>query len=212
MSVALKSIKLETQSDKEIQREVDALQLGAKIRKLRQRRSLTLQDVSALSGLSKSLLSQIENEASAPPITTLVRISKALGVQIGYFFRHESSVQRISVVRKHAQQEAAIGPHSRPQRLGYRYIPLAYPLANQHMEPFLVRFDPNSESADAYFRHSGEEFIYVREGRLEFKGGDQTIVVEPGDSLYFESSMPHMVRNIGPTPAAALAVIYTPDD
>ncbi len=210
--MALNSIKLETQSDKEIQREVDALQLGAKIRKLRQRRSLTLQDVSALSGLSKSLLSQIENEASAPPISTLVRIAKALGVQIGYFFRHESSARRISVVRKDARHEVAIGPHSRPEQSGYRYIPLAYPLANQHMEPFLVHFAPNSESADSYFRHSGEEFIYVQEGRLEFKGGDQTIVIEPGDSLYFESSMPHMVRNLGSMPAAALAVIYAPDD
>ncbi len=205
-------MKTEAQSDKEIQREVDSLQLGAKIRKLRHRRSLTLQDVSALSGLSKSLLSQIENEASAPPITTLVRIAKALGVQIGYFFRHETSVQRISVVRKHAQQEAAMGPHSRSQKLGYRYIPLATPLANQHMEPFLIRFDPNTESADSYFRHSGEEFIYVHEGRLEFKGGDQTIVMETGDSLYFESSMPHMVRNTASTPASALAVIFTPDD
>lgn len=205
-------MKPETQSDMEIQREVDALCLGAKIRKLRQRRSLTLQEVAALSGLSKSLLSQIENEVSAPPITTLVRIAKALGVQIGYFFRHESSVQRISVVRQNARKEDATGPHSRPARLGYRYVPLAHPLANQHMEPFWVHFAPRAESADTFFRHSGEEFIYVQEGRLEFKGGDQTIVVEPGDSLYFESSMPHMVRNLGPEPAAALAVIYTPDE
>jgi transcriptional regulator with XRE-family HTH domain len=205
-------MKPESESDKEIQREVDALCLGAKIRKLRQRRSLTLQDVSERSGLSKSLLSQIENEASVPPIATLVRIGKALGVAVGNFFRQESSVERISVVRKHARQKAGMGPHHRPDKLGYRYIPLAQPLANQHMEPFWVHFESRPESADIYFRHSGEEFIYVQEGRLEFKGGDQTIVIEQGDSLYFESGMPHMVRNLGPTPASALAVIYTPDE
>jgi transcriptional regulator with XRE-family HTH domain len=209
--VGLKSIKPEAQPDKEIQREVDALCLGAKIRKLRQRRSLTLQDVSELSGLSKSLLSQIENEASVPPIPTLVRIARALGVGVGNFFRQESSIERISVVRRHARQEAGMGPHHRPERLGYRYVPLAHPLTNQHMEPFWVEFESRVESEDAYFRHSGEEFIYVQEGFLEFKGGDQTIVIEQGDSLYFESSMPHMVRNLGPTPACALAVIYTPD-
>jgi transcriptional regulator with XRE-family HTH domain len=204
-------MKAEFQSDKEIKREVDALCLGAKIRKLRQRRSLTLQDVSVLSGLSKSLLSQIENEASIPPIPTLVRIAKALGVGIGNFFRQESSVERISVVRKHARQEAGVGPHHRPEKLGYRYIPLTHPLANQHMEPCWVNFESRAENEDSYFRHSGEEFIYVQKGRLEFKGGDQTIVIEQGDSLYFESSMPHRVRNLGPTPAAVLAVIYTPD-
>ena len=204
-------VKSKALSEPEIQSEVDALCLGSKIRKLRQRRSLTLQDVSELSGLSKSLLSLIENDASAPPIPTLLRIAKALGVQIGYFFRQESDVQRISVVRKDARQEAARLPHNRPRRLGYRYIPLAQPLANQHMEPFWVRIEPRSENDETYFQHSGEEFLYVQEGRLEFKGGGQTIIIESGDSLYFESSMPHLVRNLGVSPASALAIIYTPD-
>ena len=205
-------IKSKGLPDLEIQSGVDALCLGSKIRKLRQRRSLTLQDVSDLSGLSKSLLSQIENDASAPPIPTLLRIARALGVQIGYFFRQESSIRRISLVRKDARQEAAKLPHNRPKHLGYHYIPLAQPLANQHMEPFWVRIEPGSETGETYFQHAGEEFIYVQEGRLEFKCGDQTIIIESGDSLYFESSIPHLVRNLGPSPAAALAIIYTPDD
>jgi transcriptional regulator with XRE-family HTH domain len=212
IGVALIAMKPEAQSEKEIQQEVAALCLGAKIRRLRQRRSLTLQDVSELSGLSKSLLSQIENEASAPRIPTLVRIAKALGVQIGYFFRQESSAQRISLVRSNSRQEVVQLPHNRPKRLGYRYVPLAHPLTNQHMEPFWIHFEPRSDNEDTYFQHAGEEFLYVQEGRLEFKGGDQSMVIEKGDSLYFESSMPHGVRNLGSSPASALAVIYTPDD
>ncbi len=200
-----------TQLEKEIQREVDALYLGAKIRKLRQRRSLTLQDLSDLSGLSKSLLSQIENDASIPPIPTLVRIARALGVGIAGFFRQESSGERISLVRKHDRRKAGLGPHHRPEKLGYRYIPLAHPLAVQHMEPFWVHFEARAESTGAFFQHPGEEFIYIQEGRLEFRAGDQSIIMEQGDSLYFESSIPHMVRNPGPETASVLAVIYTPE-
>jgi transcriptional regulator with XRE-family HTH domain len=208
----LKVTTLQNKNDIQIQREIDALCLGPKIRKLRHRRSLTLQEVSELSGLSKSLLSQIENEASAPPIHTLARIARALGVKISYFFREKSNAQRISLMRRHARQETVRLPHNRPERLGYRYIPLAHPTINQHMEPFWVQFKPREEKNGTYYQHPGEEFLYVQEGRLEFEGADQTIIVEPGDSLYFESSMPHMVRNIGEKTASALAVLYTPDD
>lgn len=194
----------------ETQDEVDALCLGAKIRKLRQRRSMTLKEVSDISGLSKSLLSQIENEASVPPIPTLVRIAKSLGVKIDYFFRENRSQQQISIIRKSEWQEAYKLPHNRPQSLGYRYIPLAHPTRNQHMEPFWVRFEPSEKSDLAYYQHAGEEFLYVQQGTLEFNAEGKQIVVTTGDSLYFESSIPHMVRNIGQTPASALAVIYTP--
>lgn len=70
-----------TQSTGKVQQEVDALRIGAKIRKLRHRRNFTLQSVSELSGLSKSLLSQIENDITVPPIAILVRIARALGSQ-----------------------------------------------------------------------------------------------------------------------------------
>ena len=209
---ALKTIRSKAQSDTEIQHEVEALCLGSKIRKLRQRRSLTLQNVSDLTGLSKSLLSQIENDASAPPIPTLIRIAKALGVRIGHFFRQDKNTERISVVRQQDRQQAVKLPPNRLDRLGYRYVPLAHPLTHQHMEPFWVHIDLRAENEDAFFQHSGEEFIYVLEGRLQFNGGDQTIVVEPGDGLYFDSSLPHRVRNLGPASASALAVIYTQDE
>jgi len=198
--------------DQDIQREIDALCLGAKIRKLRHRRSLTLQDVSDLTGLSKSLLSQIENETSAPPIPTLVRIARALGVKISHFFKEKSSDQRISVVRRHAWQETEKLPHNRPKKLGYRYVSLSNPVVDQQMEPFWVQIEPREGSESTYYQHSGEEFLYVQEGTLEFEGADQTIVVDAGDSLYFKSSMPHMVRNIGKKPASAIAVLYSPED
>lgn len=196
----------------EVQREVDALCLGAKIRKLRQRRNLTLREVSELSGLSKSLLSQIENQASAPPIPTLVRIATALGVKVGDFFRQTLEDQCISVVRKASRQKAIKLPRNRPGRLGYRYVSLAHPIVNQHMEPFWIDFAPRANDENGYHQHAGEEFIHVQQGELAFETGDQTIVIGPGDSLYFKSNIPHTVRSMGNQPASAIAVIYTPDE
>lgn len=204
--------KPKTILDSEIQREVNSLCLGAKIRRLRQRRGMTLQEVSILSGLSKSLLSQIENEASAPPLTTLIRIAKALGVNIGFFFREKRNEQRISVVRQADRQVAAKLPHKRPENMGYRYIPLTHPIMHQHMEPFWVRFEPREHQENAFYQHPGEEFLYIQEGRLIFECSEKTIALGPGDSLYFDSGIPHLVKNLETTPASAVAVIYTPDD
>ncbi len=210
MGITLKMQQNITISDREIQRDMDALCLGSKIRKLRKRRGLTLQEVSDLSGLSKSLLSQIENETSAPPIPTLARIARSLGVAIGHFFKETDHRQSVSVVRKHNRQETAKLPHNRPQQSGYRYFSLAHPVINQHMEPFWVRFESRKESSGSFYQHSGEEFIYVYEGRLEFKSEGEKIVLMPGDSLYFKSNLPHVVRKLGDEPASAVAVIYTP--
>lgn len=198
--------------ESEVQREVNALCLGTKIRKLRQRRNLTLKDVSEVTGLSKSLLSQIENETSAPPIPTLIRIAKALGVKIGDFFREEFHDLSISVVRKASRQKAVKLPHNRPERLGYHYVPLAHPIINQHMEPFWVDFEPRKKGKKTYYQHRGEEFLYVQQGQLEFEAADQTIVLGPGDSLYFKSSIPHTIRSMSAEKSSAIAVIFTPDE
>ena len=83
----------------DVQDEVAALNIGFKVRTLRQKRGLTLKEVSELTGLSKPSLSQIENNISAPPIATLIKISSALGVKIGHFFQDTSLNCRIVVVR-----------------------------------------------------------------------------------------------------------------
>jgi transcriptional regulator with XRE-family HTH domain len=211
IGLGLKPSESKTLKDSEVQREVDSLCLGNKIRKLRQRRSMTLQEVSIRSGLSKSLLSQIENDASAPPLTTLIRIAKALRVKIGYFFRDQLSEQRISVVRQADRRESAKLPHNRPQNMGYHYVSLSHPMVHQRMEPFWIKFEPRQRKEHTYYQHPGEEFLYVQKGHLIFESADRTITLEPEDSLYFDSNIPHLVKNVDREPASAIAVIYTPD-
>jgi transcriptional regulator with XRE-family HTH domain len=194
--------------DQNVEQEVSALNLGGKIRNLRQRRNLTLQGVAAITGLSKSLLSQIENEVTIPPIATLARIAKGLGVTIGYFFKEPQTNRKISFV-PFQQRAQSIGlPHNRPDRQGYSYQILTHPIADQHMEPFWVEFQPRDIGDMTFFHHSGEEFLYVQEGLLEFRSGDQTITLAPGDSLYFDATIPHAARSLNQKNACALVVLF----
>ncbi len=193
--------------------EARALNLGKKIREIRLKRGLTLQDLSKLTGLSKPTLSQIENNVTIPPIATLLKISRALGKHIGNFFQDDTPVtNRISVVRFEERQEV-MGRMEQVEarRIGYRYESLAYHLSDKRMEPFIVEIEPIDENASIFYKHKGEEFLFVMEGELEFRGADKVITLRPGDSLYFDSEIPHALRGLGGKRAKALAVIYSPE-
>ncbi len=195
--------------DKEIAGEVEALNLGNKIRRLRRKKALTLQNVSDLSGLSKSLLSQIENSFTAPPIATLLKISRALEIKIGYFFQDPPVSSRISVVR-HKDRKATVPLHSRANgiKVGYQYESLAYPMAEKNMEPFMIEIEPREAEDMIFYNHRGEECLFVLEGRMEFRGADRVIELDYLDCLYFDSNIPHALRGLNGKPARALGVIY----
>lgn len=192
--------------------EAKALNLGKKIRQIRLTRGLTLQELSSLTGLSKPSLSQIENDVTIPPIATLLKISRALGKHIAEFFQDETPVlERISLVRAEERKEIMSHMQIEARRIGYRYESLAYHLADKRMEPFVVEIEPRDENASIFYNHKGEEFLFVMEGELEFRGGDKIITLRPGDSLYFDSEIPHALRGLGGKKAKVLAVIYSPE-
>ncbi|MCP3888647.1 MAG: helix-turn-helix domain-containing protein [Desulfobulbaceae bacterium] len=185
-----------------------SLDLGNQVRNLRNKRDLTLQDLAGLTGLSKPNLSQIENNLVTPPIATLLKISSALGVAIGYFFQDSEQDSGIVVVRKKDRYGVAKGPHI--SHIGYQYEPLAYPKIDKSMEPFIVHMEEREADDIKYNNHKGEEFLYVIEGTLEFRCGNSVITLEEGDSLYFDSVVPHGYRGIGGH-AKTLVVIYKVD-
>lgn len=187
--------------------DIASLDIGSQVRALRNRRDLTLQDLADLTGLSKPNLSQIENNLVTPPIATLLKIAAALGVSIGYFFQGVGPDSSMVVVRKADRYGVAKGPHI--SHIGYQYEPLAYPKVDKTMEPFIVHMEEREAEAIVYNNHRGEEFLYVLEGKIEFRRGDTVVLLEEGDSLYFDSVVPHGYRGIGGT-AKTLVIIYKP--
>jgi len=192
----------------DVKEELKELNLGQKIKTLRQRKGVSLQQMAEKSSLSVPLLSQIESEVVAPPVATLLKISRALNVNIGYFFQEEESGKRAVVVRKNERKQIFRRIHEDPSKVGYYYESLAYPKADKHMEPFQVQFELKKKEDLIFFNHKGEEFVFVLEGQLECNYEDETFLLDPGDSLYFDSSFPHAFRAVGKKNALAIDVIY----
>ncbi len=196
---------------RDVQKEVKELNLGEKIKTLRQRRGMSLQQMADQTSLSKPLLSQIESEVVAPPVATLLKISKALNVNIGYFFQAKESGKKAVIVRKNERKQVFRRIHEDASKVGYYYEALAYPKVDKHMEPFQVQFEVKKKEDLLFFTHKGEEFVFVLEGQLEFNYENETFLLEAGDSLYFDSSLPHAFRAMGRKNALAIDVIYASD-
>lgn len=199
-------------TDAKEREELKELNLGQKIKALRQRKGISLEEMARRTNLSQPLLSQIESEVVAPPVATLLKIARALSVNISYFFQTEEVEEKKAVViRKNERKKVFRRIHEDPAKVGYYYESLAYPKADRHMEPFQVEFEAKKKEDLIFFNHKGEEFVFVLEGQLEFNYENEVYLLEPGDSLYFDSSLPHAFRAVGRKNALALDVIYSSD-
>lgn len=179
-------------------------QIGKQIRRLRLERNITQQGLADLAGMTKSYLSKIENSDSAPPVSTLINLAKALGLSLDAIFNKTPPETISCVVRKDERKEI-------PQRgstFGYTYQPLAHQFPHRHMEPHFVTVQPSSTES-AVFQHPGEELLVIQEGSIEFTLGEQCVTLKGGDSIYFNSGYPHSVRCIGDKPARCLMVVYS---
>jgi transcriptional regulator with XRE-family HTH domain len=197
-------------ADAKEREEIKELNLGQKIKALRQRRGISLEEMARRTNLSQPLLSQIESEVVAPPVATLLKIARALNVNIGYFFQTEEGEEKKAViVRKNERKRVFRRIHEDPDKVGYYYESLAYPKVDRHMEPFQVEFEVKKKEDLIFFNHQGEEFVFVLEGQLEFNYENEVYLLGPGDSLYFDSSLPHAFRAVGSKNALAIDVIYS---
>ncbi|MBC7359689.1 MAG: cupin domain-containing protein [Desulfacinum sp.] len=193
----------------DVSREVQALNLGAKVRDLRQKFRYTVQDLAAKTGLDKELLDQIEADKVVPPVATLLKLAKAFHVGLAYFFQDELTGQKISITRKNERTRLERRPHHREGEVTYIYETLENKKPEKHMEPFLVEFPVMDTAEMVFVSHEGEEFLYLMEGRLEFRTVDRVEVLEPGDSIYFDSDISHSFRCIGESPAKAVVVVWS---
>lgn len=184
--------------------------VGEKIKAVREEKGMSLQDLAAATGFSSALLSQVENHMVSPPLGTLIKISKGLGVEIGLFFQDVREAQ-YTIVRKNEREKVSRVSSKMGKKYGYSYEALAFDKKGRHMEPFLVTLEEASTKDHHSFSHEGEEFIYVLEGKMEVQLEDHSDILEPGDSIYFDSTIPHRVSCVDGAETKILAVIYTGD-
>ncbi len=198
-----------SQNNNDVSIAVKALKIGTKVRELRTKNKYTLQDLANKTGLSKPFLSQIENNHVIPPVATLLKLARALNVSLSYFFQDEATTEKVSITRKNERIRVEKRPHHGKEDVSYIYESLEIKKRDKHMEPFYVEFPPISVEDMNFTTHEGEEFLYVLEGKVEFRTVDRVEILEAGDSIYFDSSISHGFRCVGDKPAKAVAVIWS---
>jgi transcriptional regulator with XRE-family HTH domain len=183
------------------------LALGNAIRELRQRHNLTIAEVAGRVGISGGMWSKIENGQTATSLETLSKIAKALGVSMSSLFRsYDVAEGGAQLVKKGEGMEVV----RRGTKRGHTYHLLAYDQGPSKLfEPFLITMDDASEVFPT-FEHPGTEFIYMLEGRLEYRHGKQSYPLEPGDALTFRGEVAHGPERIIEVPIRFLAIIYYP--
>ena len=178
--------------------------IGNVIRELRLKDNLTIAEVAAQAGISRGMVSKIENGQVSTSLETLSKIVQALGVSLAHLFRHYNMPSGgAQLVKNGAGMEVV----RRGTKRGHTYHLLAYDQGpRKAFEPFLITMDDASEVFPT-FEHPGTEFIYMLKGRIEYRHGQQTYVLEPGDSLTFRGDIPHGPERLIELPIHFLSTI-----
>ena len=183
--------------------EPPAVNVGERLRALRNRQRLSLRALAEKSGLNANTLSLIENDKSSPSVATLQQAAAALGVPITAFFGTSADTQRVAY-HPAGQPVGVPFTHGRLHDLGAG-------LVRRGIEPLLLVLDPQAGSGRTPIVHTGREFVYCLEGRLAYTIEEETYVLAPGDSLLFEAYLPHRWRNPGETPSRSLLILSPAD-
>lgn len=163
--------------------------IGKRITSIRKELGLTIKDISLMSGVASSLISQIENDKANPSLSTLMSLAKALNTNIASFFDKEEAAHYTPVVRSN---ERVLISHSKGVA--------NYLLTNSEMDFQYTVFEPNASTEDSpeinLYKSPMHEFGYVITGKLKVELNGRLYVLNPEDSIYFEANEPHVITNL----------------
>jgi transcriptional regulator with XRE-family HTH domain len=183
---------------------LNAYGIGAKVRALRLKKKMGLVELGQHTGLSPALLSKIERGRLFPTLPTLLRIALVFSVGLDFFFAGAREKPLVAVIRKAERVRLPDRPGA--QQPTYRFESLDYPATERRFNAYYAEFFPVAETALRAHSHAGGEFIYTLTGTLSVHIGEDEHVLEPGDSMYFDSNVPHAYRRSGGRTCSAIVV------
>ncbi len=182
--------------------EVD--EVGRRIQILREKKGISLEDLSKMTGFDTGMLRDIENGDIQPQLGTVMKLSKALDSALGRVVSGMGT-RLYSITRKNERKKISRSTSGKGKKSVYSYMSLAPEVQGRHMEALIVQLEETSEKEISV--HDGEEFIYVIDGTAELIIGDDTYELEPGDSAYYLSTTSHHISAKNGK-ATILAVLY----
>ena len=168
--------------------EVD--EVGIRIKKLREKKGLSIDEVSNLTGFDKQRLQDIEDGVIQPQLGTVMKLSRALDSALGRLVSGVGN-RLYSITRRNERKKIARSTSPKEKQNLYSYMSLAPEVQGRHMEALIVQLEETPEKEISV--HNGEEFIFVLEGVAELSIANEVYDLEPGDSVYYLSTTPHVI-------------------
>ncbi len=178
------------------------VQITNKLKDIRKEKNITLQDLAESAGVTKGMLSQVENNRTIPSLTVFLNIIKSLKIDINDFFQDFNTGKESKVIFKKKEQYQ---PFEKENAVGFQYQRIMSSTINEyHVDFVLLTLMPDAQRSnvqtDAY------EFKYILKGKVEYTIGEEVFVMEEGDSIFFDATEPHNPKNMGDTKAQMLVV------
>ncbi|WP_264740804.1 helix-turn-helix domain-containing protein [Cytobacillus firmus] len=170
------------------------MDIGTKIRAIRNRKKITIAQMCEGTGLSKGFISNVENNNTSPSINTLSTIAKFLGVPLPYLLLEKN--QHMRVVRKETRTNSS-----------FHNLKIEHLASKGGLRTMIVEFPPGASIGEPH-SHEGEESHLVLKGKILAEQGEDSVILEEGDSFSWNASVPHFVKNIGDDKAVVFISIY----
>ena len=183
--------------------------VGKRIKSYREKQNLTIEDLASRTALSYDFIKAVEEDDQYPSLRPLVKLARALGVRLGTFMDDQVSCDPLIV--KLAEREEELTTHMAGEEPGMIFHSLGKGKTDRHMEPFFIEMLPESAKDTALSSHEGEEFIVVQSGKVRLIYGQEESILEPGDSVYYNSVVPHNIGAADGEKAEIYAVLYFPE-
>ena len=195
-------------TDNSVQILLASYDVGQKLRALRLRKKIALVDLGRHTGLSASMLSQLETGKMVPTLPTLARIAMVFDVGLEHFFDDRKRQKLFAVVRSDERLKFPERPDL--QTPAYFFECLAYATQGKDLQAYLAEFPKRNEEEVTEHFHQGAEFLYMLEGSIAVRFEQEDHVLRAGDSVYFDATEPHSYRGLGKTGGSAIVVTTEP--
>jgi transcriptional regulator with XRE-family HTH domain len=180
-------------------------QFGEKLRSVRERKKITMKEVAEKAGLSESLISQIERNKVSPAIDTLLVIAEILEIDFEYLFSDYKKSKKVNLVKKEKRNKIVF------DKVVYEQLSKTVEEKEEHgIEAYIMRIAKGGTSGSRDYGHKGKELGLVIEGLGEFSIGNEKYELKAGDSISFDSDVPHQLINKGEKELVCFWVITPP--
>lgn len=182
------------------------IKVGERIRTYRERLQMSIKALAEMSGVGVQVIVAIEAGEAYPALGILVKLSRALGQRLGTFM--DDQFKPDPVIVRATDRVCEKTSHKTVITEGLRYAPLGRGKPDRHLEPFFIEVPAGSSAPLS--SHEGEEFLFILTGEVLLIHGTDEHVLKAGDSVYYNSLVPHAVRSSGNLASTLLATVYMP--